>query len=229
MAGHRYPLDNMTDNAIRAIDKPAGRRYARFMADRNKRVAWLLALIMAAGPAFAQTMTEVAKKEKDRRESAKKGAVVVTNADLFRTKKKAAMVTVVPEAPPIGEEEAPPADKAPPSAVAAPGAVPADKSDAAVEGEKSISFEEKKAELAAIHDRARERAELLDLKMRALNQQLFTFNSMSTKDQIQKSIAETYVKLQEAQVEADKAKADLEKFINLGASSKAPAVWIKRP
>ncbi len=224
-----YRLGKLIDGAIRAIDKPAGRRYARFMADRNKRVAWLLALIMAAGPAFAQTVTEVAKKEKARRESAKKGAVVVTNADLSRTKKKAAMVGMVPATPPAGEEEGPPPDIAPPSAVAAPSTVPAGKTEAEVAGETSISFEEKKAELAAVHDRARERTELLDLKMRALNQQLFTFNSMSTKDQIQKSIAETYQKLQEAQAEADKAKADLEKFLNQAASSKAPAVWIKKP
>ena len=65
--------------------------------------------------------------------------------------------------------------------------------------------------------------------MRALNQQLFTFNSMSTKDQIQKSIAETYQKLQEAQAETVKAKADLEKFINQAASSKAAPLWIKKP
>jgi hypothetical protein len=52
---------------------------------------------------------------------------------------------------------------------------------------------------------------------------------MSTKDQIQKTIAETYQKLQDAQAEAVKAKAKLEEFINQAASSKAPAVWIKRP
>jgi hypothetical protein len=211
------------------IDKPSGRRYARFMADRNKRMAWLLALVMAAGPAFAQTMTEVAKKEKERRESAKKGAVVVTNADLSRTKKKAAMVAVVPESPPSGENDAPLPDRAPPSAVAAPNAIAAPKTEAQAAGETSVSFEAKKAELTSINDRARERAELLDLKMRALNQQLFTFNSMSTKDQIQKTIAETYQKLQDAQAEAVKAKAKLEEFINQAASSKAPAVWIKRP
>ena len=59
--------------------------------------------------------------------------------------------------------------------------------------------------------------------MRALNQQLTTFNSMTTKDQVRKSIAETYQKLLEARAEAVKAKEALEKFINQAASARTVA------
>jgi hypothetical protein len=202
------------------------------MLPSRKATTWLLAVLLAAGSVFGQSMVETAKKEKERREAAKKGTTtVVTNADLARTKKTAAMVVVRESgtAKTEGEESVARGDKPRPSAVAAPGAVPAPKAGAEVVSEAALDFNQKKSELQSANDKAQERAELLDLKMRALNQQFFTFNSMSSKDQIQKAIAETYQKLQDAQADAIKTKAALDQFLNQAASAKQAPIWIKKP
>ena len=91
------------------------------MAPTRKAMTWLLAVFLATGTVFGQSLVETAKKEKERREASKKGTTTaVTNADLTRTKKKPAMVLVPDGAPPTGGEEAAPRDKPRPSAVAAP-------------------------------------------------------------------------------------------------------------
>jgi hypothetical protein len=200
------------------------------MAPTCKAAAWLAAVWLAAGSLLGQDLVETARREKARREASKKAtAAVVTNADLMRAKKKPAMATLAAAKAADSGKEASAADQPPPSAVAAPSAVPALQSEGEAASESALSFEQKKAELAAAQERAQERAELLDLKMRALNQQLMTFNSMATKDQIQKSIAETYQKLLEARAEAVLAKETLDKFLNQAASARASPLWIKTP
>jgi len=63
--------------------------------------------------------------------------------------------------------------------------------------------------------------------MNALWQQFYSHNSMTTKDQIQKSITETYQKFQAAQAEEKKAKDELDKLPALGPQDKFPAAVIK--
>jgi len=188
----------------------------------------MAALWMAVGTLSGQSLVETARREKARREAAKTTtATVVTNADLSKARKKPAMIPATSAAAAAAEaaagEEAAPPDQPPPSAVAAA------RSEGEAASEASISFEQRKAELAQAQEKTQERAELLDLKMRALNQQLYTFNSMSTKDQIQKSIAETYQKLLEARTDAARAKEELTKFLNQAASARGAPLWIKRP
>lgn len=205
------------------------------MGAAGKALIWAAVLELSAGALFGQSLVETARKEKARREAAKtKTAVVVTNADLSKARKKPALISAAAAAAAAeaaeaeGGEAGP--DRPPAAAIApAPSAVPAPKSEAAEAAEGSISFEKRKAELTSAQEKAQERAELLDLKMRALNQQLYTFNSMSTKDQIQKSIAETYQKLLEARADAVKAKEELTKLLNQAASTRSQPLWIKRP
>lgn len=200
------------------------------MAPTRKAAAWLAIGWLAAGSLFGQDLVETARREKARRLAAKKEtAVVVTNADLARARKKPAMAMPPAAKAAAGGEEASSTDQAPPSAVAAPSAVPAPQSAVEAASESALNYDQKKADLTTAQDRAQERAELLDLKMRALNQQLTTFNSMTTKDQVRKSIAETYQKLLEARAEAVKAKEALEKFINQEASARTSPLWIKIP
>lgn len=199
------------------------------MAPLGKAMVWAAALWLGVGALSGQSLVEAARKEKARREAAKtKTAVVVTNADLSKARKKPALISAAAAAEAAGEE-AVSEDQPPATVVPAPSAVPAPRSEAAEAAESSISFEKRKAELASAQEKAQERAELLDLKMRALNQQLFTFNSMSTKDQIQKSIAETYQKLLEARADAVRAKEELTKFLNQAASTRSLPIWIKLP
>ncbi len=201
------------------------------MGPWGKAIAWAAALWLGAGALSGQSLVEAARKEKARREAAKaKTAVVVTNADLSKARKKPALVSAAARAAAeAAGEEAVPDDPPTASAAPTPSAVPAPRSEAAEAAESAISFEKRKAELASAQEKAQERAELLDLKMRALNQQLYTFNSMSTKDQIQKSIAETYQKLLEARADATKAKEELAKFLNQTASTRSQPIWIKKP
>jgi len=201
------------------------------MAPLGKVVVWAAALWLGVGALSGQSLVEAARKEKARREAAKtKTAVVVTNADLSKARKKPALISAAAAAAAAAEAagEGGVADDQPPaSVVPAPSAVPAPRSESAEAAESSISFEKRKAELASAQEKTQERADLLDLKMRALNQQLYTFNSMSTKDQIQKSIAETYQKLLEARADAVRAKEELTKFLNQAASSRSLPLWIK--
>ena len=173
-------------------------------------VPLLLAAVVAA-QASAQTLTEAAQKEKERRDELKnKAAVVVTNADLSKTKKKASA------AGPAAEAAAKPGSDAAAAANAD-----------ARQAEIDKKFQEMKADLEDKAAKAKERAELLDLKMRSLQQRFYTFDSMRTKDQVQQEIAQTYQMLQAAGADAVKTKADLDAFLELAARDKAAAVGIK--
>jgi hypothetical protein len=176
--------------------------------------AILLPLLLASFAA-AQTVADAAKQERERREELKgKASVVVTNADLSRTKKKVS-ATASP-AGPQAENEA--------GGKAAGGdAAAAD----ARQAEIDKKYLEMRTDLEGKTAKAKERAELLDLKMKSLQQRFFTFNNMQMKSQIQQEIAQTYQTLQAATAEQAKAKDDLEKFLALAARDKAAAVGIK--
>jgi hypothetical protein len=175
-----------------------------------------LALILAQ-PAPGQSLTEAAKKEKERRESLKgKAGVVVTNADLAGIKKKPA---VAPQAPDEGEK---------PAAAAKPGEPPAGEAatPADLQTEARKKFDEKRIELEDLLSKAKELVELLNLKMSALQQQFYSFNSMTAKDQVQKQISETNQRLQAAQAEEAKVKDELDKILAQGVKDKFPPAAI---
>lgn len=179
--------------------------------------AAVLALVLAQ-LAPGQSLTEAAKKEKERRESLKgKAGVVVTNADLAGIKKKPA---VAPQAPAEGEKPAAAAKPGEPSSGEA--APPADLQAAARK-----KFDEKKSELEGRLSKARELVELLNLKMSALQQQFYSFNSMTAKDQVQKQLSETHQRLQAAQAEEAKVKDELDKVLAQGVKDKFPPAAIK--
>lgn len=188
----------------------------------------LVLVFFLAGQTFGQNIVETARKEKERREASKGGkTITVTNNDLLRTRKKPALTETLLEAPPLPENAG--AETEAPSAVAAtePIVVPANVQAGALQAEPENPAGERQVDLQIRYDRAKERTELLDLKMRSLRQQFFTFNSMASKDQIQKAIGDTYQKLLEARTEETQAKTALEKVLNETARSKAPALWIR--
>ncbi len=198
------------------------------MSSGKKALALLILTAAAFSGIFGQSAVDAAKKEKERRAKLK-GApvVVVTNADLARNRKKPSLGRAKPESSAEAEAAAPgeteAATKAP-TAIPAPASGPENKP---IRSEALNQSEERRAELQSRYDRAKERTELLNLKMVALNQQLTTFNSMTPKEVVQKAISETYTKLLEAQAEETKAKEELEKFLNQAASASVPSIWIK--
>ena len=177
----------------------------------GKRIVTLMAVLAASvSLAFGQDLVEAARKEKERRDNQKnKKVVVITNSHLTDVKKKPSVPALEPEAslkPDAGGEPDQPATKTPASfqrASTLPVAGPEPQSAAA--GNR----DDQKAELQGKYDRAKERVELLTLKMLSLRQQLTTFNSMQTKDKVQQDVGETYQKLLEAQTEAKQAKEAL--------------------
>ncbi|MCX6564245.1 MAG: hypothetical protein NTU60_11700 [Candidatus Aminicenantes bacterium] len=184
-----------------------------------KIIAAAVLAISLAQPAPGQSLTEAAKKEKERRESLKgKAGVVVTNADLAGIKKKPA-VAANPQTPAESEKPGGGAEPREPSVGEA--AAPAD-----LQIEARKKFDEKKSELEVRLSKAKELVELLNLKMNALQQQFYSFNSMTAKDQVQKQLSETLQRLQAAQAEEAKVKDELDKILAQGVKDKFPPAAI---
>ncbi len=155
---------------------------------------------------FSQSLAEIAKKEKERREKLKgKKTVVITNADLGKVKRKSALTTdraaapVTPATPPdkssgmdtaepTGESAVPPAKKA------------------ATPEQTEPSFEEYQAR----YFKAREYTQLLTVKLRGLWQEFYSMDDMTDRSTIQKQIAETSQQIQEAQKAEAIAKKEAE-------------------
>jgi hypothetical protein len=182
-------------------------------------------IVLAGGLCFGQDLAAAAKKEKERRD-AQKGhkIVVINNASLTELKKKPSVPSVNPEGGP-DLDAAGNAGAANPAAQK-PAATPAPPPGPEPESPGTATREQQKAELQDRYDRAKERLDLLGLKMLSLRQQLTTFDSMQTKDKVQKEFAETYQKFQQAQADAAKAKEDLDKVLG-GGGAKTPSAPIK--
>jgi hypothetical protein len=166
---------------------------------------------------FPQTLAEIAQKERERRAALKgKRAAVITNADLAKLKKRPALETPLPPPAPMKEEIVSP-EVAPPTS-----AEPQDQPPAA---ENLVPPDLKM--LQEKWDKAKEYVELLTLKMGALWQQFYSLEDMTTKDAVQQSIAETFIKLQNAQEEETQARQDLEKYLGQQKKEPASSIWIR--
>jgi hypothetical protein len=187
-----------------------------------KRLFVLAFLIsMLSSLLFPQTLAEIAQKERERRAGLNgKRAAVITNADLAKLKKKAALET--PPAPPAPVTEEVVAPEAAPPAAAESQEQPAATLPAAANPVPP--------DLKALQerwDKAKEYVELLTLKMGALWQQFYGLEDMTTKDAVQQSIAETFLTLQNAQEEETRARQDLEKFLGQQKKEPVPSIWIR--
>ncbi len=186
-----------------------------------KKIVLIISLFSFFGSFLCpQTLTEIAKKEKERREGLKgKKAVVVTNADLARLKKKPALE--IPPAPPEPQPEEQTALTTPSSTGETLGLSGPTGSPQGGESEATLKALQEKGE------KAKEYVELLTLKMSALWQQFYGLDNLSSKEAVQQAIAETFIKLQDAQTEETKARQELEKFLSQLKKESAPSLWIR--
>jgi hypothetical protein len=186
----------------------------------EKAVSCLLLLFMAGSFGLSQTLAEIAKKERERRENLKgKKGIVVTNADLARLKKKPALE--IPPAPP----EQQPVEQ---TALTTPS--PAEEAAKLSEPIGPPQREETETSLKNLQEKwekAKEYVELLTLKMSALWQQFYALDNLSSKEAVQQAIAETFIKLQDAQTEETKARQELEKFLGQIKKESVPSIWIR--
>lgn len=189
----------------------------------------------------AQSLAEASKKEKERRAALKGKQTVITNADLGKNKKKAAMTESAPErpaeeavideaegaVPPAGEEaQAPVAEQG----EAPAGETPPEAAPPTEEAEPSLGLEEfnvRRAELEDVLNKAQEMVDLLTMKMNGLWQEFYSLDDMTARDKIQQQISDNYEKLLKAQQDATKAQEDLDTFIAKTPREGVPRLWIR--
>jgi hypothetical protein len=197
------------------------------MATKKALVFAGLSLLLASFLS-AQSVTELAKKEKERRAAVKKKpAAVITNADLEKLKKRPA-VEVAQTEKAAAETQA--ADESAQPAAANPQAAQkpsqqAPPPDQAAMAEKD--FKVRLSELATKVQQTQEMIDLLTLKMNSLWQDFYNLTDVKARDYTQFQISETYDKLTKAEADAARAKKDLDDFLATAKREGVPQIWIK--
>lgn len=161
-----------------------------------------LIILLTAGSLSGQSLVDLAKKEKARRAGlqGKKGPVI-TNADLRKIDKAAALIstparTTLQKNPQMNS----------PVPTAASRRTPPSAQDQDTRSKPSSQSEE----LEERWMRARQLVDLLTTKMNGLWQEFYTLDDMMDRGEIQKQISETYLSLQKAQQEASQLKDELD-------------------
>lgn len=169
---------------------------------------------------YSQSLVELAKKEKERRENLKnKKSQVITNAHLNKVKKGEAIEIPPAEIKEENEENEENNKNAssPPPLINTPTVIRADQNVSRIEepaGPDSLENLETKWKKAG------EMVGLLNLKMNALYQKYYNGDELTSRQKIEKEIAETYQQLLEAQKEADKTKEEYDRAKTAAAKKK---------
>jgi hypothetical protein len=178
-----------------------------------KRIAAAaIMLIICAAFLSPQSLVEAAKKEKERRAKIKnKSTKVVTNADL-RKGNKTPSVDVASDQVIKKDNTKPESTVSPEAKLKKPQA-------------KKDTVEDKSANLARLeqnYEKAKERVELLLMKMNGLWQKYNNPGDMTPKTRVQSEIAQTYLLLQKAQKDAEKAKKERDAVMSKQDNSQSP-------
>ena len=205
--------------------------------------AAIISLLLLNSLLQSQSLAEIARKERERRAALKgKPAVVVTNAELGKVKRKPAVEVPTAAADKPGNEAASP----PPSpagagarsatAPAAPAGQPGPGTSTsapppapvpAVAAPGTEAVPPQLRELQERWDKAKEYVELLTLKMGALWQEFNGLRDPQAKEAVRKSISETYAKLSTAQEEETKARLEFERSLGETKKESTPQLWIR--
>ncbi len=163
----------------------------------------------------SQSLVELSKKEKERREKLKgKKKVVITNADLANLKKRPAITTSRPAfAPEESKTQATPLDKssldkAEPSAARARVSQAKAKASEPKGIDRSEPQKETPEKLEAKWKKARDYANLLTTKMNGLWQEFYSMDDMTSRENIQREISETSLRLQKAKEDEARARKE---------------------
>ncbi len=194
---------------------------------------------LATSSIFAQekSLAELAKKERERRESLKDQKVkVITNKDLEKLTKKEAF-TLPPGNPELSQPGTAVAAEGQfelqtgqPSVVHRVNVIPAQEQPRGSAEMPASGGENRDREVAPLEEawkKAQEYVELLTLKLNALWAEFYGLSDMKTKDYIQMQISETYEKLLKAQEEEARLRQQYESQVNRKKSESAPPIWIR--
>jgi hypothetical protein len=186
-----------------------------------KRVLITTLFLALVASLYGQSVSELARLEKARREALKGNrAKVITNADLAAVRKTPAVIVVTPESPgenPSGIISQDSSGQA--SGVSGDNSGPVvmvptvARNGPALFGKDGSEDQASPSNSRDLESRLRATEELIDLlttKMNALMQEANNLDTMTPKDAIQKQIDETNQKLLKVQDEADRLKGLIE-------------------
>ena len=174
----------------------------------KKKALFTLMVFIMGSFLYSQSLVELAKKEKERRENLKnKNSQVITNAHLNKIKKGEAIEIPLAEVKEENEENTERASS-PPPLINTPTVIRADQN---VSRKEEPAGPDSLENLETKWKKADELVGLLNLKMNALYQKYYNGDELTPRQKIEKEIAETYQQLLEAQKEVDKAKAEYDR------------------
>jgi hypothetical protein len=199
----------------------------------KKKILSLLFLpLLLASFLQSQSLTDLAKKEKERRAALKGKATVVTSADIAKVKKRPAVEAAAAQAAEGEAAAATPPEGAPAPAgqqAAAPAKTePATQTPAEDAAAKSAAeIQKRQKELADAAQEKIDLVELLNLKLNALYQEFQGLDNIKSREIIQQQISDTYDKLLKAETDSAKAQKDLEEFLASVQKKQTPPIWIR--
>ncbi|MGB9906142.1 MAG: hypothetical protein ACPLRR_02000, partial [Candidatus Saccharicenans sp.] len=187
-----------------------------------------------------ENLAELAKKERERRESLKgKKVRVVTNKDLEKLTKAEALTlppqsegaeTAGLEARPLTLTQDESQDRPPATVHRVTVENPPAQSPQVSGGNFPDATQGRDVADVSLEEawkKAQEYVELLTLKLNSLWAQFYGLSDMKSKDYIQMQISETYEKLTKAQEEEARLRQQYEKQVNRKKSESASPLWIK--
>jgi len=197
----------------------------------TRKILVILLSLSFFGAAFLlaqeQSLVELAKKEKERRESLKgKQVRVVTNQDLENLTKTPALTLPPQESTSTGfVGELPSTSDRP--VVHRVTVEPPRSQNLKETGTETYSQDISGSTLEEAWKKAKEYVELLTLKMNALWAEFYGMQDMKSRDYLQQQISETYEKLLKAQEEEARLRMEYESQVNRKRSESASPIWIR--
>ncbi len=182
-----------------------------------------------------QSLAELARKEKERRENLKsRQTKVITNKDLENLQKSPAIIIKGQETTSSPESQTTTFPQSTSTSsvvhrvtVAEPSGGTSSYQPSGTAEPRTSFMDKEGSSLENAWKKAQEYVELLTLKMNSLWQEFYSLDDMTSRDHIQKQISETYEKLLKAQEEESRLRAEYEKQINQKKSEGANPLWIR--
>lgn len=166
----------------------------------KKLLAMMVLPFLLAAFLHSQSLAELAKKEKERREAMKgKSTTVITNADLVKVKKRPAVESAeveLAEVETVEQAEQAGAGTAPPPATEEAADVEEQAGDLVIPAEPPAlserEIEQKQNELIDFAAEKQEMVDLLTMKMNALYQEYYGLDTLKSREILQIQISDTY-------------------------------------
>jgi len=166
----------------------------------------MIMVFFCAGILSSQSLSELSKKEKERRAKLKGKKIIVLTAAAARNSRRqsAIIIAKTPDSKvgttSTGQDEEKPSSK---TKKIIPKTREQDSNQKKKKAEDSQQLEDK-------WKKAEEYVQLLTLKMNALWQEFYSMDDMRSRGEIQRQISQTYEKLQKAQEDEKKLKTELD-------------------